>query len=190
MPGVPRADVVTCPGNHHQKPPPLDAFVPPRFPNEPTASDNGEAAVQTRVSDLIEYPSRGAKWFQSRSGGAGAGAFAVYDSKASVYATCWYEDTAHELQYWRIPASVVPPQIPKRDIGVDFHTARGIRFGDTLGHIESVYGPQVPHRETATLWSVTYTKKGPMMGNMPFLTITSFYFREGRLVGVDRESGI
>jgi len=187
FPGVPYADLVTCPDDHHMKPPPQDSFMPPYLPRV-NANQQGKSAP-TRVSDEIDFPARGAVWFQSSAGGGGAGTFAVYDMVDGVYATCSYQDTTHELQYWHVPSREIPRPIPRRSLHLNVRTAHGIRFGDTLGAIETIYGPPVAYRATASLWGVSYTKTGRLVGNLPFVTITTFYLRDGRLVGIDRVSG-
>jgi hypothetical protein len=188
FPGVPYTDLVTCPPNHHFKAPPVSSFMPPFLPSSDPS--DGHRVAQTRVSDEIDFPAGGATWFQSPAGSSGNGTFAVYDTAGGVYATCSYQDTAHELQFWRVSSQEIPSKIPRRNLDLNVRTSRGIRFGDTLGAIEAVYGGQRPYRATAALWAVRYTKTGPQVGSLPFVTITTFYLRSGRLVGIDRVSGI
>ncbi|HEY5341334.1 MAG TPA: hypothetical protein VIK27_09930 [Candidatus Aquilonibacter sp.] len=164
------------------------SFFPPFLPA--AAAGDRLGGTPTRASDSIDAPMRGMKWFQSSAGGAGAGTYAVYDTSTSVYATCGYEDTAHESQYWHVPPGDIPRQIPRRVLGIDLDTARGIRFGDTIGDVEAMYGYTKPSRVSASLWALAYTKTGPPAGNLHFVTETTFYFRGGRLVGVDRVAGI
>jgi hypothetical protein len=191
FPGVAYADLVTCPGNHHMKPPPLYSFMPPYLPDprKLDAVKNAKATITT-VSDLITYPDTGAAWFQSYAGGGGAGTFAVYDTVDGVYATCSYEDTAHELQYFRVPSREIPTKIPRRELHVNVRTERGIRLGDTLAAVEAVYGPPHLIHLTRLYWIASYTKIGPQEGSLHFVTNTTFFFRDGRLAGIDRVSGI
>jgi hypothetical protein len=186
LPGIPAADQVVCPPSHRGAPPiPAQWFAPdPPYGTLPDAKP-----TTTGVTDGLNVALPGAQWFQEYVGGASNGVYALYDMTTGTYLQCGYEDTAHFFGAWHVPISWVPRAVPALAASIHVHTARGIAFGATPEQVEAIYGRSTlqPGGDGSYL---VFEKHGKDRYGNDFVTRTTFYFADGKLVGIERLAGV
>jgi hypothetical protein len=184
MSGIPAADQVICPVSHHGALP-----IPTLWyaPGRPFGVGSETKPTITTATDAIDVPLPGASWFQEYVGGASNGVYALYDTTTGTYFQCGYEDTARFFGAWKVPLSWVPRAVPARAAAISVRTARGVAFGMTPAQVQAVYG-KAPLQSFIYGASLIY-EKHRQVGRNDFVTGTTFYFSDGKLIGVEREAG-
>ncbi|HTV92062.1 MAG TPA: hypothetical protein VMG98_05025, partial [Verrucomicrobiae bacterium] len=184
-PSIPADDQVVCPPAHHgHLPIPAQWFTP----EVPYQALEPVKFTPTAATDGIGVTLAGARWFQGYVGGASNGVYALYDTGENVYYLCSYEDTARVFDAWAVPLSWVPRAVPAvAGAALHLRTTRGIVFGDSPAQIEAIYG-KAPLQFNYRVNYLAYEKDRAVRGN-EFATQTTFFFSDGKLIGIERLSG-
>jgi hypothetical protein len=189
FPTVANADKVTCEGGPHQNAPYPAVWFEPYAPWWMDTT-YGAKPASTTASDEINVTLTGSVWFPAYAGGASNGTRAVYDTVSGAYYSCTHADTVVDLEAAIVPLDWIPRAIPAVPANIKLRTAHGITFGDSPLLVESVYGrAKLHHSLVPFLWYQKERRLDPKYPTM-FITTTIFYFMDGKLIAVSRQSGV
>jgi len=195
-PLIPPADRVLCPSQRIDRgnvSPYSDEMLRQDYPavdpeQDPFFAHRAKASA-TQASDLIRFPVWPATWFQGHVGAGGNGENIAYDPAAHVLYRCAYANANQFIEARLV--DVAPPSYVPRVRVQQFASSSGLAMGSSATAVDQVYGVASPLQLDNGLSLVTYEKDTPLPhGNLPYVTTTSFLIRDGRVVGIQRLSGI